>query len=171
MLKALSITGSNSHQSATGRCGRSLTRVAALAAAAFLAFAAGEAVASARSADRVPARVDAAVQQAGWENRGSHLRLQRVVPRAHHPRAHHPRVHHHKFHKRQGFHRHGHRKLHHKGRRHYGRWHYGGACRPVKFVGWHRGHRALFGEVLCVNRFGQLSTLRGSRYLIRYLHH
>lgn len=176
MLKALSITGSGSHRSVAGRRGRGLARGVALAAAAFLALAAGAATACARSTDKAPARVGAAVQQAGWENRGHRLRLQRVVPRAHHPRAHHPRAHHprahhprthhHKFHKRQTFHGQGHKKLHHKGRRHYG-----AACRPVKVVGWHHGRRALFGQVLCVNRFGQRSYMRGSRYLIRYLHH
>jgi len=161
MLKALSITGSHSHQSVTGRRGRGFAHGAVLAVTAFLALASGAAAASARAVDTAPS--GAAVQLAGWEGHGHQFRPRLVVPRAH-PHG----AQHHKFHRRQTFrgHEQGHRQLHHKGRRYYG-----AACRPIKVVGWHRGHRALFGQVLCVNRFGQRSTLRGSRYLIRYLYH
>jgi hypothetical protein len=152
MLKALSNQVSNTPQI-----------LAALAAVAFLAFAAGEAAASAGAADKAPARAGAAVQLADWDGHAGHFRPRLAVPRVHHHGAQR-----HKPHRREAFHGRGrgHKKLHHKRLRHYG-----GACRPVKVVGWHRGHRALFGQVLCVNRYGQRSYLRGSRYLIRYLYH
>jgi hypothetical protein len=149
MLKALSNQVSNTPQI-----------LAALAAVAFLAFAAGEAAASAGAADKAPARAGAAVQLADWDGHTRHFRPRLAVPRVLHHGAQRHKPH------RRALHGQGHKKLHHKRLRHYG-----GACRPVKVVGWHRGHRALFGEVLCVNRFGQRSFLRGSRYLIRYLYH
>jgi len=136
--------------------------LAALAAAACFAFAAGEASASARSDAAAPAQAAAARQLADWEGHAGHFRPRLAVPRVIHRGARH-----HQTHRRQALHGYGrgHKKLHHKGPRHYG------ACRPVKVVGWHHGYPALFGQVVCVNRHGQRSFLRGSRYLIRYLHH
>jgi hypothetical protein len=161
MLKALSIKVSQSHSQGLGR-GTALR--AALAAAVMLALGAGEAAASART---VPQRAAEALQLAGWEGGQRHVQPLRVVPRVYGPGIHRD--------KRHAFHGHaqghgqgygqGHKTLQHRGGRYYG-----AACRPVKVVGWHYGHRALFGQVVCVNRFGQRSTLRGSRYLIRYLY-
>jgi hypothetical protein len=151
MLKALSNQVSNTPRT-----------LASLAAAAFFALAAGEASASARLETGAPARAAAPLQLAGWEGHTGHFRPRLAVPRVIHRGARH-----HQTHRRQALQGYGkgHKKLHHKGPRHYG------ACRPVKVVGWHHGHRALFGQVLCVNRHGERSFLRGSRYLIRYLHH
>ena len=88
-----------------------------------------------------------AVQLTGWDG---HRRVER------HHRRHHvaPR----RWHHRQA-------------QRGYGHHRRGGACRPVHLVGWHHGRRALFGHVLCENVHGQRFFLRGSRYLIRYLHY
>jgi hypothetical protein len=122
---------------------------------------------AAASARDIPQRAAEALQLAGWEGGQRHVQPLRVVPRVQGPRVHNPRAHRHKPHRLHG---HG-RGQEHKKLRHRDRRHYGVACRPVKVVGWHYGQRALFGQLVCVNRFGQHSTLRGSRYLIRYLYH
>ena len=165
MTQALSNSVSISHQPVPGRRGAVLR--AALAAGLLLALSAG--AAAARPANTVqPAapRAAEALQLAGWERHERHLRPYRAAPRVHHQG-----VHRHKPPKRHALHGRGHKKPQHRRFEHGGRRHYGQACRPVRVVGWHHGQRALFGQVLCVNRFGQHSVLRGSRHLIRYLLH
>jgi len=57
-------------------------------------------------------------------------------------------------------------------RPHHARPHPGGnGCRRSTAIGYHYGRKALFGSVVCFNRYGQAYVLPGSRYLIRHLHH
>lgn len=144
MTLALTLCPSRTPQAA---CRRGLAALAVL----FLVCSTGE-VAAARGGGPTHALPPIAeLQPAGWQG---YKRAER-----HHHRRHGlpPRYRHHRWHG-------------HYGRPHRGPGHFVQVCRPVTAVGWHHGRRALFGRLLCRNGFGQQFYLRGSQYLIRYLH-
>lgn len=111
----------------------------------------------------------------------------------HHAKRHHFKRHHAKRHfKRHHFKRH---KGHHAKRRHFhhrhlkGKLHghhrghsprhsyasrYGyagrGGCHEVSKVGHHHGQKALIGGVMCYDSHGRGYVVKGSRYVVRYLH-
>lgn len=111
-------------------------------------------------------------------HKAHHRTLRKGHVRKHgHKHVHRHGHHRHRFHKHRKFHGshfhgkrhlHGGRKLHRKGFvRHHGRH----ACHNVVKVGVYRGHKALFGGVMCYDRRGRGYILQGSRHLVRYLHH
>lgn len=89
----------------------------------------------------------------------------------HHAKRHHFKRHHFKRHK--GHHakrRHFHRRPHHG---HFSRHGYAarGGCHEVTKVGHRHGQKALIGGVMCYDGYGRGYVVKGSRYVIRYLHH
>lgn len=107
----------------------------------------------------------------------------------HHAKRHHFKRHHakrhfkrHHFKRHKGHHakrRHFHSRHHHKGKLHsHHRGHsprHGyaarGGCHEVTKVGHRHGQKALIGGVMCYDSHGRGYVVKGSRYVIRYLHH